>query len=122
MIPLGWWETCGGGCADGVEELHVCRGANSWEMGGAQVLKLRRVRFVCICGFITAVVAALIWRMVTLFFSAKFRDWRLSGGFLTSLNAGENRKSVARMKTGTRSVDLELTILGNVFNLAGALC
>jgi len=48
----------------------------------------------------------------------KYRDWRLSGGFFADNSADEKRKRLARMKTGTRSVDLELTILGNVFNLA----
>jgi integrase len=48
----------------------------------------------------------------------KYRDWRLSGGYFASENPDEQRKPMARMKKGTRSVDLELTILGNVFNLA----
>ena len=43
-----------------------------------------------------------------------YRDWRISGGFF----ADDSRKKMKRMRTGTRSVDLELTILGNVFNLA----
>jgi integrase len=48
----------------------------------------------------------------------KYRDWRLSGGYFATENPDEQRKRMARMKKGTRSVDLELTILGNVFNLA----
>jgi integrase len=48
----------------------------------------------------------------------RYRDWRLSGGFFTGESADELRKGMARMKNGTRSVDLELTILANVFHLA----
>ena len=48
----------------------------------------------------------------------KFRDWRLAGGYFANGRADAQRKRLARMKKGTRSVDLELTILGNVFNLA----
>jgi integrase len=47
-----------------------------------------------------------------------YRDWRLSGGFFADCDADEQRKKMARMKRGTRSVDLELTILANVFHLA----
>lgn len=48
----------------------------------------------------------------------KFRDWRISGGFFADAGADKQRKKMARMKRGTRSVDLELTILANVFYLA----
>ncbi len=48
----------------------------------------------------------------------RFRDWRVSGGFFADAGADEQRKKMARMKKGTRSVDLELTILANVFHLA----
>lgn len=48
----------------------------------------------------------------------RYRDWRLSGGFFANEGAEEMRKRMARMKKGTRSVDLELTILANVFHLA----
>jgi integrase len=48
----------------------------------------------------------------------KYRDWRISGGYFSGENANEQRKRMARMKKGSRSVDLELTILANVFNLA----
>jgi len=48
----------------------------------------------------------------------KYRDWRLSGGYFTGDSEREKQKKMARMKNGNRSVDLELTILGNVFNLA----
>ena len=48
----------------------------------------------------------------------KFRYWRIAGGYFANGNTGAQRKRMARMKKGTRSVDLELTILGNVFNLA----
>lgn len=47
-----------------------------------------------------------------------YRDWRTSGGFFADAGADEQRKKMARMKNGTRSVDLELTILANVLNLA----
>ena len=48
----------------------------------------------------------------------RYRDWRISGGFFADADADEQRKKMKRMRAGTRSVDLELTILGNVFNLA----
>lgn len=48
----------------------------------------------------------------------KFRDWRLAGGYFANGSPDAQRKSMARLKRGTPSVDLELTILGNVFNLA----
>ena len=48
----------------------------------------------------------------------RYRDWRLSGGFFADASADEQRKKMARMKKGTRSVDLELTILANAFHLA----
>ncbi len=48
----------------------------------------------------------------------RYRDWRLSGGYFADAGADEMRKRMARMKKGTRSVDLELTILANVFHLA----
>jgi integrase len=46
-----------------------------------------------------------------------YRDWRISGGFFANAGADEKRK-MKRMRAGTRSVDLELTILANVLNLA----
>lgn len=48
----------------------------------------------------------------------RYRDWRLSGGFFKDAGADEQRKRMVRMKKGTRSVDLELTILANVLHLA----
>lgn len=45
----------------------------------------------------------------------KYRDWRTSGGY--SSEGGEEARKRARMRKGLRSVDLELTILGNVLNL-----
>jgi integrase len=55
---------------------------------------------------------------LTLADADKYRDWRLSGGYFASEGADDQRKRMARMKKGTRSVDLELTILGNVLALA----
>lgn len=48
----------------------------------------------------------------------KYRDWRISGGFFADAGADEQRMRMARLKKGTRSVDLELTILANVLHLA----
>lgn len=50
----------------------------------------------------------------------RYRDWRISGGFLVTVapEDAEKRKRSSRMKQGTRSVDLELTVLTNVLNLA----
>ena len=48
----------------------------------------------------------------------KYRDWRLSGGYFANKGADDPSRRTARLKRGTPSVDLELTILGNVFNLA----
>jgi hypothetical protein len=45
-----------------------------------------------------------------------YRDWRISGGFFAGADAA--RMKLKRMRAGTRSVDLELTILANVFHLA----
>lgn len=45
-----------------------------------------------------------------------YRDWRTSGGFFAG--ADDKRMKLRRMRAGTRSVDLELTILANVFHLA----
>jgi len=45
-----------------------------------------------------------------------YRDWRTSGGFFAGADA--ERMKLKRMHSGTRSVDLELTILANVFHLA----
>jgi len=45
-----------------------------------------------------------------------YRDWRVSGGLFADADA-EGMK-MKRMRAGTRSVDLELTILANVFHLA----
>ena len=46
----------------------------------------------------------------------KYKDWRLSGGYFAG--SREGKRKLVRMKKGTRSVDLELTILANVLNLA----
>lgn len=48
----------------------------------------------------------------------KYRDWRLCGGYFTGNREREGKKHFARLKSGNRSVDLELTILSNVLNLA----
>ncbi len=45
-----------------------------------------------------------------------YRDWRVSGGFFAGVDAVAMK--LKRMRAGTRSVDLELTILANVFHLA----
>jgi integrase len=45
-----------------------------------------------------------------------YREWRTSGGYFTGADA--NGLKLKRMRAGTRSVDLELTILANVFHLA----
>jgi integrase len=46
----------------------------------------------------------------------KYRDWRTSGGYFSGSDAQKAKQK--RMRAGTRSVDLELTVLGNVFHLA----
>jgi len=45
-----------------------------------------------------------------------YRDWRISGGYFTGASADELK--MKRLRAGTRSVDLELTILANVLHLA----
>lgn len=55
---------------------------------------------------------------ITLADSDKFRDWRLAGGYFEARKKDGCNPRMVRMKRGTRTVDLELTILGNVFNLA----
>ena len=46
----------------------------------------------------------------------RYKEWRVSGGFFAGAGTGDKKK--ARLRAGTRSVDLELTILANVFHLA----
>jgi integrase len=46
----------------------------------------------------------------------RYRDWRISGGFFAGVGADELK--MKRLRAGTRSVDLELTILANVLHLA----
>src|SRR5665213_862157 len=53
---------------------------------------------------------------ITLADCDSYRDWRTSGGFFSGADA--DRMKLKRMRAGTRSVDLELTILANVFHLA----
>lgn len=55
---------------------------------------------------------------ITLADADKFKDWRLSGGYFEARKKDGCNPRKVRMKRGTRTVDLELTILGNVFNLA----
>ena len=45
-----------------------------------------------------------------------YRDWRISGGLFAG--AGADELKMKRLRAGTRSVDLELTILANVLHLA----
>jgi integrase len=47
-----------------------------------------------------------------------YKEWRLSGGRFAEAGADEQREKMGRMMKGTRSVDLELTILANVLHLA----
>jgi integrase len=47
-----------------------------------------------------------------------YRDWRLSGGYRADARTDDIRKKRQRLRTGTPSVDLELTTLSNVFSLA----
>jgi integrase len=53
---------------------------------------------------------------ITLADCDSYRDWRTSGGFFAGADA--ERMKLKRIRAGTRSVDLELTILANVFHLA----
>jgi integrase len=53
---------------------------------------------------------------ITLADCDSYRDWRISGGFFAGVDADSMK--LKRMRAGTRSVDLELTILANVFHLA----
>lgn len=55
---------------------------------------------------------------VTLADCDKFRDWRLSGGYVSSFKVRGGHPRTVKTKGGNRSVDLELTVLSNVFNLA----
>jgi integrase len=48
----------------------------------------------------------------------RFKDWRQAGGFFAGNTLREGRKKLSRLKTGNRSVDLELTVLSNVLHLA----
>jgi len=53
---------------------------------------------------------------ITLAVCDSYRDWRTSGGFFAGVDV--EAMKLKRMRAGTRSVDLELTILANVFHLA----
>ena len=55
---------------------------------------------------------------VTLADCDKYRDWRLSGGYISSFKVRGGYPRTVKTKGGNRSVDLELTVLSNVFNLA----
>ena len=55
---------------------------------------------------------------VTLGDCDKYRDWRLSGGYVSSYRARGGRPRTMGKSGGNRTVDLELTILSNSFNLA----
>jgi integrase len=48
----------------------------------------------------------------------KYRDWRLSGGYVSSYKVRGGHPKTMRTSGGNRSVDLELTVVSNVFNLA----
>jgi integrase len=48
----------------------------------------------------------------------KYRDWRLSGGYVSNYKTRGGNPRIVRTSGGNRSVDLELTVLSNVFNLA----
>ena len=47
-----------------------------------------------------------------------YRDWRVSDGYSVAVEKSGQRKKAVRSCARTRSVDLELTILANVFHLA----
>ncbi len=55
---------------------------------------------------------------VTLGDCDKYRDWRLSGGYVSNYKVRGGHPRTLPTKGGNRSVDLELTVLSNVFNLA----
>lgn len=57
---------------------------------------------------------------ITLAVCDQYRDWRLAGGYFADRKPDEKgaRKASPRLKKGTRSVDLELIVLANIFNLA----
>ena len=55
---------------------------------------------------------------VTLADCDKYRDWRLSGGYVSSFKVRGGHPRTVKTKGGNRSVDLELTVLSNVFNLS----
>lgn len=55
---------------------------------------------------------------VTLGDCDKYRDWRLSGGYVSSFKVRGGHPRTMKTSGGNRSVDLELTVLSNVFNLA----
>jgi integrase len=48
----------------------------------------------------------------------KYRDWRMSGGYVSSYKVRGGHPRTMRTSGGNRTVDLELTVLSNAFNLA----
>jgi integrase len=49
----------------------------------------------------------------------KYRSWRFSGGYVSTYKTRSGRERTERTSGGNRTVDLELTVLSNAFNLAG---
>lgn len=47
-----------------------------------------------------------------------YRDWRISGGYISNYKVRGGHPRTMRTSGGNRSVDLELTVLSNAFNLA----
>lgn len=48
----------------------------------------------------------------------KYRDWRFSGGYVSTYKVRGGHERTERTSGGNRSVDLELTVLSNAYNLA----
>ena len=84
------------------------------ELGTAQTVQHEKFLLSPIKAFFAQKIAAAI----TLGDCDKYREWRISGGYVSSFKAGGGNRRTFKPGRGNRTVDLELTILSNAFNLA----
>ncbi len=127
------WKQDGWLIANGIEpkgvvlqrkRVSVCELADDYVKAGCPTRKMQKKAAVTLISELACLKPVRVYfgnlpaSGVTLYDCDKYRDWRLSGGYFAGDSEREKQKKLARMKNGNRSVDLELTILCNVFNLA----
>jgi integrase len=72
----------------------------------------------CFLSPVLAYFADKIASAVTLGDCDKYRDWRLSGGYISTYKMHGGRPRTMRTSGGNRTVDIELMVLSNAFTLA----